>query len=150
MNLENYTKEEKEDGTIVLTPIKPKEEYNYVITGGGVISEVYTPLSLYHNRLVSKEYNDNFNVYSTKRMAEKAARIQRLSNAVTLACLLVDPDFVPDWRDRKQVKYSIYYNNDTRKSSVVSNKSIQRACAYVSSDEHAREVINLLNRWGVG
>ena len=40
---------------------------------------------------------DNFNCYETEELANKAAVMMKRSNAIIMACLTVDPDFVPDY-----------------------------------------------------
>ena len=95
MNIDNYDKEEREDGTIVLTPKKkgfddvPEcgDKYWVPTNDGGFYQ------SFWDNDSVDKEYLAHGNVFPSKAMAEKAAKLQRRANRIIRACLLVDPDF---------------------------------------------------------
>lgn len=78
------------------------------------------------------------NCFPTEAQAEKAAKYIRRYNAIIRACLLVDPDFEPDWGDERQVKWFID-----------SSKRTHLAPAYVSTKEKAKQVRELLIKWGV-
>jgi hypothetical protein len=89
------------------------------------------------------------NVFKTHQQAEKASALMRRSNAIIRACLLVDPEFVPDRGDGNQRKYSIYADGN---GSIWVNEytdNCYSSPAYVSTAEKALQVCQLLTKWGV-
>jgi hypothetical protein len=51
----------------------------------------------------------NFNCFETEELATKAAAMMKRSNAIIMACLMADPDFVPDYLSGNQAHYSFGY-----------------------------------------
>lgn len=89
------------------------------------------------------------NVYPTKKLAEKAAKLMRRSNAIIRACLLVDPDFEPDWRNWNQEKFGIYCNHLDLGWFFLPQVAAENFNSYVSSSDKAQAAIGLLEKWGV-
>jgi hypothetical protein len=96
-------------------------------------------------------YN-NFNCYETKELATKAAVMMKRSNAIIMACLQVDPDFVPDYLSDNQKHYSFYYEAP----EVGLNGSWECSFSYtdnygpcVSTVEKWKEAAALLTEWEV-
>lgn len=155
MNEEIYTRVEHDDGRIEFIPkLVEKEDKDFVPVNGdnyhyptdmGSVREY-----IYGGDKVDKALHKNFITYPTKELAEKASLLIKRNNAIVKACLLVDPDFVPNWNDKDGKKYFVYYNHHYDKwysqrfypTFVISSSA-------VSSEEKAEEVIELLNKWGV-
>jgi hypothetical protein len=59
------------------------------------------------------DYTDDafnyFNCYETEELATKAAVMMKRSNAIIMACLMADPDFVPDYTSGNQEHWSPVY-----------------------------------------
>ena len=70
-----------------------------------------------------------FNCYETEELATKAAVMMKRNNAIIMACLTVDPDFVPNCLSGNQ-KHHIY-----------------GPC--VSTQEKWEEAAALLTEWGI-
>lgn len=155
MNIENFDKAEyiaklnEEDGSILLTPKKvdkdwkPKIDENYYfVCGEGKVHCNRNTHPIDENRFLHR------NVFPTREQAEKAAKLQRTSNAIIRACLLVDPGFVPDW-DGEDKKCTVYFTFENCAWRTTDNYVYKYAPAYVSSEEKAEEVCALLEKWGV-
>lgn len=146
-----YTKIEHDDGRIEFIPkqlqsdfIPRSDDYCWAVVSDGRV--VYFK---FFNDVQGKAYLAFHNVYPNKVLAEKAAEYMHRSNAIIRACLLVDPDFVPDWGDTAQRKYTVCYGN--RKSSWIHDYTFSGdfGTCYVSTEEKAEQVISLLKKWGV-
>lgn len=151
MNIDNYDKIEHENGDILLKKKavdldwmpKVDELLFYVDSDGAIEQEVYTATN-------GEKLIFDFNVgYASEKQAKKAAELMRRSNAYIRACLLVDPDFVPDWNDVRQGKWSSYYSYDLARHRLICSYELGERVCYVSSREKAAEVIKLLVKWGV-
>lgn len=116
----------------------------YAVDGDG------DPVDFEWGEHASDIWRKNFhNIWPTKNLAKKAAEYMRRSNAVIRACLLVDPDFVPDWENRKAEKYSASYNARDGEWNIFPNYVVAVASAYVSTEDKAVQVCALLTKWGV-
>ncbi len=151
MNLDNYTKEEKEDGRIIFTPKKkdwdwePGDgvEYFFVDADGRENNRSAPGFNRLYEELLLKHHN----VFQTKEQAQKASKLQRVSNAIIRACLLVDPDYEPDWSSN-ETKHRVFFSSHqgwTLDRSWKDNKSP----AYVSTTENANQVCVLLAKWRI-
>ena len=147
MNLDKYTKEEREDGVIILTPKKADADWepaqgvtDYIIQGNGET----VPSCEGKNG-----YFEHHNKFSTKDQAQKASKLQRVSNAIIRACLLVDPDFEPDWESGDKDKYCVYYRHSSHTWKIDYWLQENRTAAHVSTKEKAEQVCALLTKWGI-
>lgn len=148
----NETKIENEDGTIVITLTpkndagwKPDVGSRYFIVGvdGDVEPCVWDDDNIDNERL------KHGNVFPTREMAEKAARLQAVSNNIIMACLMVDPDFEPDWNDGGQRKYPPYYSTEGQEWRVGETRVTASKPAYVSTKEKAEQVCKRLTERGI-
>lgn len=154
MNIDNYDKIEQDNGDILL---KKKavdldwmpeigDKLFYVDCDGAIEYEDYTAS-------ITEDLIFDFNVgYASEDQAEKAAELMRRSNAYIRACLLVDPDFVPNFETDWGVEsafYSIHYRYKDSKHCICPRSLLNDCSAYVSTREKAEEVIKLLVKWGV-
>lgn len=89
------------------------------------------------------------NAFKTHQEARKASALMSRSNAMIRACLLVDPDFEPDWDKRQDKKYCVIYSNMDETWKIDFWYSSNANIAYVSSREKAKQVCQLLTKWGV-
>ena len=95
---------------------------------------------------------DNFNCYETQELATKASPMMRRNNAIIMACLMVDPDFVPDYKSGNQKHYAFEYANPSlgrdgewvERVGYTVNKG---PC--VSTQEKWDEAAALLKEWGI-
>lgn len=121
----------------------PKDgaDYYYVDACGLTDGTCYT------GHCVDIDRNHYFNIYPTQLMAEKAAKLMRRSNAIIRACLLVDPDFEPDWEDEDQEKWSF----EKKYSSYLSrcDCALRVAPAYASTRNKLLQAKELIEKWGV-
>lgn len=91
-----------------------------------------------------------YNIHQTSAQAKRAAELMRVSNAVTKACLQVDPDFVPDWsRHSGQDKCYALFNTEKQKWVASLSLGDRFVEAYVSTKEKAQQVADILNNEGV-
>ena len=106
----------------------------------------------YDNSKFDEGRYDNFNCYETKELATKASPMMRRNNAIIMACLIVDPDFVPDYLSGNQVHYYFEYKNSVigcpakwqwRASFIVDTGPC------VSTEEKWEEAVALLKEWGI-
>ena len=126
-----------------LDRFKPKDgERFYRITGTGYVDT--TEIGQNPTKLL-----EHYNAFKSLKQAEKASKLQRRSNAIIMACLTVDPDFVADWDDSNQVKYGPYYHHDDKSWDVGLWTFHNSAPAYVSTREKAEQACKLLTEWGV-
>jgi hypothetical protein len=106
----------------------------------------------YNDRSFDRDCYDNFNCYETKALANKASRMMKRNNAIIMACLQVDPDFVPDYLSGNQRHWYFYYSAPqmgfmggwSPLSSIIHNHG---PC--VSTQEKWHEAAALLTEWGI-
>ena len=96
-------------------------------------------------------YN-NFNCYETKALATKAAVMMKRSNALIMVCLMVDPDFTPDYKSGNKLHYSFEFVHETTGSKAYWNYrnsySVDRGPC-VGTEAKFEEAAALLKDWGV-
>jgi hypothetical protein len=85
------------------------------------------------------------NVYPTEAMALAALPDIRRAMQIIRACRLVEPGFVPDWTQPVK-KHFVAYDHFSGCWVVLTCASCVYAPAYVSTEEKARKVIELLER----
>jgi len=161
-----YAKTVHPDGRIEFVPIPVKEQdladwEPVYLNGMDHETEEYFAVDsegrVYSTNLLGGSENShsyrihtNFTTYPTREMAEKAAVLMKRNNAIIKACLLVDPDYVPDWTNRK-TKFAVYYDHIDSEWVVgwSSFCSSALASAYVSTEKKAIKVCELLTKWGI-
>ena len=127
---------------------KPElDEECYVVDGSGDAEKLYNC-----NLTVDKECYDNFNCYETKELATKAAVMIKRNNAIIMACLQVDPDFVPDYLSGNQEHHSFCYQAeemgiDPEWIRIMNYSYIYGPC--VSTQEKWEEAAALLKEWEI-
>ena len=96
-----------------------------------------------------KELYSSFDVFRTEKEA-LAVRADRLrANAYSMACRIVEPDFVPVWTDQSLNYYPVFDCMDNEYAVSGGHSFVAVATSYVSSAESAEKVIALLKEWGV-
>jgi hypothetical protein len=95
---------------------------------------------------------NSFNCYETKALANKAAVMIRRNNAIIMACLMVDPDFVPNYLSGNQEHYSFECINpslgDDERWEAYASYVINRGPC-VSTQKKWKEAAALLKEWGI-
>ena len=83
--------------------------------------------------------------YQTQALALKAAEYSKVQGLINQACLNVEPDYVPDWSDKSQLKWFVYYSHYTCR--WVSNVTIteEAAIIYQSTSSKSLQVCDILN-----
>jgi hypothetical protein len=119
----------------------------YLVKGDAVVTNTDN-----NNLRSDRYYYGNFNCYETKELATKASPMMRRSNAIIMACLMVDPNFVPDYLSGNQEHYSFYYLNP----ELGTNGTWCMSVAYqanrgpcVSTIDKWEEAAALLKEWGI-
>jgi hypothetical protein len=84
---------------------KPEWNEEFYFVNGSVDAEK----TFNCNLIEDKERYEHFNCYETEELATKAAVMMKRSNAIIMACLQVDPDFVPDYLSGNQEHHSFCY-----------------------------------------
>ena len=92
-----------------------------------------------------KDTYANHNVFLSEALAREAVKLMRRSNLVISACLQVEPDFKPDWRNFDQEKWFPGYAYASQKWESYRNRSYEKAVAHVSSKEALQKVLKILN-----
>jgi hypothetical protein len=127
---------------------KPElDEECYVVEFSGDAEKLYNC-----NLTVDKECYDNFNCYETGYLATKASRMMRRNNAIIMACLMVDPDFVPDYLSGNQEHYSFEYFHSRMGGEnkwVYQMSFTKHKGSCVSTEEKWEEAVALLTEWGI-
>ena len=95
---------------------------------------------------------ENFNYYETQELATKASPMMKRNNAIIMACLMVDPDFVPDYLSGNQEHHSFCYQAvdmgiDPKWARVMNYRYNYGPC--VSTIEKWKEAAALLTEWGI-
>jgi hypothetical protein len=95
---------------------------------------------------------DIFNCYETEALATKAAVMMKRNNAIIMACLQVDPDFVPDYLSGNQEHYSFGYDAPEFGVGAVWVDVTSYDVNYgpcVSTQEKWEEAATLLKEWRI-
>jgi hypothetical protein len=96
-----------------------------------------------------KKFLENNALFQTKEQAEKASVLMRRSNAIIRACLLVDPDYEPDWSIVGAVRWTAMYDLKLKKWVISCEQYCRVVVACVSTEEKAQQVCELLTKWGI-
>ena len=116
----------------------------YVVDLSGEVSQ-----SVWNNDRLDSGPWDFFNCYETEELATKASVMMKRNNAIIMACLMVDPDFVPDWkRVANQEHYSFFYHNGEFNYPARWNRILTYGPC-VSTKEKWEEAAALLTEWGI-
>ena len=87
--------------------------------------------------------------YPTEEVAKKAAVLLKRAEEIIRACLVVDPDFEPDWDSTTMDKYFPYYAHHTTSWVATAVRTSDKAPTHVSSMKKCNEVIAILNSRGI-
>jgi len=149
MNEEKYIKTVNEDGSILFTPKKkfklfqPKNnEQCCIMRAHGGFDNV-TWSDRYHNHAAVNA----FICFQTKKLARKADAIYRRDRAIAMACMIVDPNYKPDWDDGSETKWFVF--NYLGNWSLDSTERSRYTSAAVSTKEKAEQVCELLTDLGI-
>jgi len=120
--------------------------YWYILGFGGAVKE--RP----NFRSCDKSRYENFNCYETEDLATKADVMMKRNNAIIMACLMVDPDFVPDYLSGNQEHFTFYYQSAEMGMPPRWVMMCGYTCNYgpcVSTPEKWKEAAALLKEWGI-
>jgi hypothetical protein len=95
---------------------------------------------------------DNYNMFKTQIVAAIASKMMTRNNAIILACLLVDPTFVPDYLSGNQKHFSFCYQHAEIGFNGRWNKEISFTVdrgPSVSTQEKWEEAVEFLNEWEI-
>ena len=127
---------------------KPETEIKYhLVNGNGTTSKTYN-----NDLRVYKDYYNNFNCYETKELANKASPMMKRNNAIIMACLTVDPDFVPNYLSGNKEHFTFYYQSAEMGMPPRWVMMRSYTCNYgpcVSTQEKWKEAAALLKEWGI-
>jgi len=124
----------------VWVPKSGGEEWHYMVSDLGGVGEVcYRPDDIARLRMAIG------NIWQTKELALKASEYSKVQGLINQACLNVEPDYVPDWSDKSQLKWFVCYSHYT--CGWVSTLTIteEAAIIYQSTKAKAQQVRNILN-----
>lgn len=127
----------QDDGNILL---KKRVKFERPRAGYGVLFDGLV------SEMNSGRCFDFFNIFPTRETAKAHSERIKTLNAIALAVSLVEPDFVPDWRDG-HLKYSFARRKDGMHWTCFNNNDPLKPV--VSSKEKAGHVLELLDSWGV-
>jgi len=155
LNEEEFIKTVNEDGSILFTPKKPKldrlqprhgEHYHTTDTTGGIRHFTWDDDG------TDKAAFADFLCYATPAMVAKATKLNRRAHAITMACLLVEPDCDTlglTTPDNNREKWSVCYSIRTKKWCTNDWVTIKPTTVSVSSRASAKLVCKLLTKWGI-
>lgn len=122
----------------------------WVVEGDGRVKEVHHDGE--SSTLFDHDAYQYFNCYKTEELAEKAAVMMKRSNAIIMACLLVDPDFMPDYKTigkHYSFVHSVgHFGNNPRWYYHIDDNQKNYGPS-VSSLKKFNEASALLSEWGV-
>jgi hypothetical protein len=124
-----------------------KDQWFWFVSQGGVVS-----LSTWTVDTFCMNCYDNFNCYETEELATKAAVMVKRNNAIIMACLQVDPDFVPDYLSGNQEHYSFGYEapqNGYKCGWIIKGTYRINNGPCVSTEAKWHEAAALLKEWDV-
>jgi hypothetical protein len=87
------------------------------------------------------------NCFPTESAANKAAPMFAVAHKIIVACIQVDPDFVPDWEDDQQEKHRPTFLHGKWSPSVWAASGLLGAA--VSTKQKCEQVCRILNNEGV-
>jgi hypothetical protein len=95
---------------------------------------------------------ENFNYSETEELASKAGVMMKRNNAIIMACLMVDPDFLPNYLSGNKEHFTFYYQS--AEMGMFPRWVMMRSytCNYgpcVSTPEKWKEAAALLTEWGI-
>ena len=120
--------------------------YWYILGFGGAVKE--RP----NFRSCDKSRYENFNCYETEDLATKADVMMKRNNAIIMACLMVDPDFLPNYLSGNKEHFTFYYQSAEMGMPPRWVMMRSYTCNYgpcVSTQEKWKEAAALLKEWGI-
>jgi hypothetical protein len=95
---------------------------------------------------------DNYNMFKNQIVAAIASKMMTRNNAIIMACLLVDPTFVPNYTSGNQKHYSFEYFHPQMGHNgewifQMSFSNDKGPC--VSTEEKWEEAVEFLNEWKI-
>ena len=102
--------------------------------------------------IVDLEIWKHFNCYETEALATKASPMMKRNNAIIMACLTVDPDFVPDYLSGDQEHFAFHYQSGEMGMFPRWVMMRDHTCSSgpcVSTGAKWKEAAALLTEWGI-
>lgn len=153
MNEELYTRIDHDDGRIEFVPKVaadcdwgPEKHEKYFF----VSPHCEVDYDNWHGHRIDGLRKEFGNIYKAHDDALKARDYMIRSNSIIRACLLVDPDFVPDWGGSiTNEKWGIHFSHASEKWVGACHVQNNASFAYVSTLAKAQQACALLTKWGV-
>jgi len=120
------------------------DEVYYFITATGKIRR-----DNWDNYEADIERWNSYNCFPTREMAESCLPDLLRARAYIMAARIVDPDFVPDWDDADQEKWTISYHNDGDIYWSCCDENSNVGVTHCSTRDKVMEMAELLKAWGV-
>lgn len=150
---EGYSKVEHPDGRVEFIPVPSKPDnyidWNPLEADFSFVHTITGDQRAFKGEDHLEELANYFKLYPTLSLSSKAGKLQRRSSAIILACLLVDPDYEPDWLDDTERKYNPKYHQDGDEWVGDYWYTNNGSPAVVSSYAKVEQVCDLLTKWGV-
>lgn len=108
---------------------------------------MYPTLEHIKGSVLHSDYNGEcYNLFHTKEYADEFDKKCKLI-AMMLHCKwYLDRDFVPDWKNNEELKYSVFYNNQTNVFGVTVRTSSETGYVAFSTNESAQKCADWLNK----
>lgn len=129
---------------VTIQPPKPKKwepaAGRYLVNASGTV------ISSAESRVKADSSAVIFGVtYKTRESADKARAAMRAHNRLLAYVAEFDPDFVPDWEDLRQSKYSVHKNHSDAVWAYFCNEFREHIGAVYMSEQCARGLVEKLN-----
>jgi len=146
-----------EDGSVCYKPVQEKQAQpsRHQISKGG---DVYRTISsggksCYYRLAYGPEGSPweryaFFNLYPQQDDLTQVVENMRRTNAIIMACHMVEPNYTPDFQS-EAYKFCVYYDIDDEVWRVRASRRMKYGASYVSTEEKAQQVCELLIQWDV-
>jgi hypothetical protein len=119
---------------------KTGERYFYIDSQGEVYPNYIANFG--YNEVDQKRY-ENYNVFPTRELAEKAVNLSKLERMILLWQYANDSLFEPDWLDGIQQKYYIIYDSRDENACYDYNFNQKSKNIYFEKREHVKAFIDM-------
>lgn len=90
-----------------------------------------------------------YNCWETEEKAKEVAEKVKLLFLIEQIHDILCPDYKPDWRDSKKIKYRVQYSVDNHCWYASSSYSYCVTFTHFDTEKHAEQAANILNDMGV-
>lgn len=105
--------------------------------------------NVWTNRVLDDARFDSYGCWETQERAEEVAQKVKLLSLIEQIHDILCPDYKPDWSDREETKYRVFYNSDECLWNAAGDQRYCSTFVCFDTHEHAGQACKILNDMGI-